>query len=329
MLWSGVSSWPLHRPAAFLPTGSLGQPWSTPGPSPSLFHYQHQNHFTGSSFAGGASQWDVLDEQASFQPGSRPHLSDPLPRHSHSGKFSHCGLRVYVNSSRIYSNCEQVVNIEVFQNKEPVNLMQLKLSELPSTYGPLPTNFSRCPSHCPNILHFCFCTGNFLTWASCWSTTLPQLLLVELCRRSPPLGKPSIPLWKILFLTLFTWNLDLGQLLIYFPSQALKLEVCCKLKSFIQLIWWKSWFEQSCLVIGHRGTGTSYSEVTSPWKLFRGEIALKRTGRLFPSPPAHISARTLWQVCCSPLSKEFTWWRWMSRCEARATLYVFRYASIS
>ena len=44
---------------------------------------------------------------------------------------------------------EQVVKIKVFHNMEPVNSTQLKLSDLHSTNGPLPTNFCRYPS-CPS-----------------------------------------------------------------------------------------------------------------------------------------------------------------------------------
>ena len=40
----------------------------------------------------------------------------------------------------------QVVKIEVFQNMELVSSMHLKLADLPSTHGPLPTNFCRYPA---------------------------------------------------------------------------------------------------------------------------------------------------------------------------------------
>ena len=46
----------------------------------------------------------------------------------------------------IFFKCVQVVRIEVFQNMELVSSMQLKLADLPSTHGPLPTNFCRYPA---------------------------------------------------------------------------------------------------------------------------------------------------------------------------------------
>ena len=156
MLWSGGSSWPINRTSAFLSTGSLGQPWSAPGhlsvsvslPTPKPFYrIIFCRWCLAMRCPWWAGQLPARIPSSSFRSAPKTFTLWQV--------FSLWFTRVYVNSSRIYSNCEQVVNIEVFQNKEPVNLMQLKLSELPSTYGPLQTNFCRCPSPCPNILLFC------------------------------------------------------------------------------------------------------------------------------------------------------------------------------